>query len=66
MGNATLSNGTQWQGNVYKTTVDYIPAGVLLNATTDGINHPTIALPGQPAQDGRVAVLTVKQLASPV
>lgn len=51
-------------GNVYQTTVEYIPAGVLLNATSEGINHPTVALPGQPTQDGRVALLTVRQLAS--
>lgn len=63
VGNATLSNGTQWMGNVYNTTVEWVPAGVLLNATSDGVNHPEVALPGQPAQDGRVAVLTIRQLA---
>jgi hypothetical protein len=64
VGNATLSNGTQWEGNVYQTTVEWIEAGVLLNATSDGINHPSVALPGQPTQDGRVALLTVRQLKS--
>lgn len=64
VGNATLSNGTEWQGNVYNTTVEWVEAGVLLNATSDGINHPSVALEGQPSQDGRVAVLTVRQLQS--
>lgn len=60
VGNAT--GATEWEGNKYNTTVTWIPAGILLNATTDGINHPEVALPGQPAQDGRVAVLTITQL----
>jgi hypothetical protein len=64
VGNATVANGTQWEGNVYNTSVDWIEAGVLLNATSDGINHPSVALPGQPTQDGRVALLTVRQLQS--
>ncbi|PWN90016.1 hypothetical protein FA10DRAFT_102396 [Acaromyces ingoldii] len=64
VGNATASNGTRWEAYSYNTTVEWVPAGVLLNATTDGINHPQIALEGQPAQDGRIAVLTVKQLTS--
>jgi hypothetical protein len=51
-------------GNVYKSTVEYLPAGVLLNATSDGVNHPDSALAGQPVQDGRVAVLTIRQLNS--
>ncbi|UZJ53872.1 hypothetical protein CBS101457_003192 [Exobasidium rhododendri] len=64
VGNATISNGTQWSGNVYQTTVEYVAAGILLNATSVGVNHPDVALTGQPAQDGRVAVLTVRQLNS--
>lgn len=64
VGNATLPNGTQWEGNVYNTTVEWFEAGTLLNATSDGINHPSVALPGQPSQDGRVALLTVRQLKS--
>lgn len=62
VGNATISNGTQWEGNVYNTTVEWIEAGVLLNRTSDGINHPTVALPNQTTIDGRVALLTVRQL----
>lgn len=61
VGNATKPGGTSWGGNFYETTVEYIPAGVLLNDTSDGINHPYVALPGQNAQDGRVALLTVIQ-----
>lgn len=61
VGNAT--GMTEWEGNRYNTTVTWIPAGLLLNATSEGINHPDVALPGQPTQDGRVAVLTVTQLA---
>lgn len=61
VGNATKPGGTNWGGNFYETTVEYIPAGVLLNDTSDGINHPYVALPGQNAQDGRVALLTVIQ-----
>lgn len=63
VGNATNPEGTSWEGNNYNTTVTWIPAGLLLNATTDNINHPNVALPGQEAQDGRVAVLTITQLA---
>lgn len=37
---------------------------MLLNATSEGVNHPSVALPGQPTQDGRVALLTVRQLKS--
>ncbi|CAO1629709.1 unnamed protein product [Sympodiomycopsis kandeliae] len=62
VGNATLAGGTEWEGNRYNTTVVWVPAGLLLNATSDGVNHPDVALPGQPAQDGMVAVLTVTQL----
>ncbi|KAE8194946.1 hypothetical protein A4X06_0g5643 [Tilletia controversa] len=65
VGNATNPNGTYWQGYRFNTTVEWIPAGVLLNATSDGINHPDVALPGQPSQDGRVALLTITQLATP-
>ncbi|CEH16401.1 hypothetical protein CBOM_06252 [Ceraceosorus bombacis] len=61
VGNATRSNGTTWGGNYYRATVEYIPAGVLLNDTTEGINHPDVAPPGGNAQDGRVALLTVIQ-----
>lgn len=64
VGNATFTNGTEWEGNLYNTTVDWIPAGVLLNATSEGFNHPQIALSGQPVQDGRVALLTIRQLKS--
>ena len=64
VGNATFPNGTAWAGNLYNTTVEWVEAGVLLNATSEGINHPSVALPGQPTQDGRVAVLTVRQLKS--
>ena len=63
VGNATNPDGTEWEGNRYNTTVIWVPAGLLLNATSEGINHPSVALPGQPAQDGRVAVLTITQLA---
>ncbi|PWN23947.1 hypothetical protein BCV69DRAFT_233575, partial [Microstroma glucosiphilum] len=62
VGNATNPEGTSWEGNTYNTTVIWVPAGLLLNATSDGVNHPNVALPGQPAQDGRVAVLTITQL----
>ncbi|KAK0526299.1 hypothetical protein OC835_005332 [Tilletia horrida] len=65
VGNATNPNGTYWAGYRFNTTVEWIPAGVLLNATSEGINHPDVALPGQPSQDGRVALLTITQLASP-
>ncbi|KAE8223978.1 hypothetical protein CF319_g3063 [Tilletia indica] len=65
VGNATNSNGTYWAGYRFNTTVEWIPAGVLLNATSEGINHPDVALPGQPSQDGRVALLTITQLATP-
>ncbi|PWN53619.1 hypothetical protein IE53DRAFT_137400 [Violaceomyces palustris] len=65
VGNVTsYTNGSEWSGFRYNTTVEWVPAGVLLNATSDRINHPDVALPGQPVQDGRVAVLTVTQLAS--
>ena len=50
---------------MYKTTVEYIPAGLLLNATSEGVNHPDVALPGQPVQDGRVALMTVTLLQEP-
>jgi len=63
--NATNPNGTEWAGYRFNATVDWIPAGVLLNATSEGINHPSVALPGQPSQDGRVALLTITELATP-
>lgn len=47
---------------MYNTTVEWIEAGVLLNRTSDGINHPSVALPNQTTIDGRVALLTVRQL----
>ncbi|EST08163.1 hypothetical protein PSEUBRA_002248 [Kalmanozyma brasiliensis GHG001] len=65
VGNATRNATTSYQGFVWKTEVEWIEAGVLLNATSEGINHPQIALPGQPVQDGRVALLTVTQLEEP-
>lgn len=65
VGNATMNATTSYKGYVYKTTVEYIPAGVLLNATSEGINHPDVALPGQPVQDGRVALMTVTLLQEP-
>lgn len=65
VGNATQNPTTSWKGFVYSTTVEWIPAGVLLNATSKGINHPEVALPGQPVQDGRVALLTVTLLEEP-
>ena len=64
-GNATKNATTSYKGFVWSTKVEYIPAGVLLNATSEGINHPQIALPGQPVQDGRVALLTVTLLEEP-
>lgn len=65
VGNAT--GVTEWEGNRFNTTVTMIPAGLLLNATTEGVNHgDSVALPGQPSQDGRVAVFTVTQLAGSV
>ncbi|KIS66952.1 uncharacterized protein UMAG_05733 [Mycosarcoma maydis] len=65
VGNATINQTTSYKGFVWSTKLDWIPAGVLLNATSDGINHPDVALPGQPVQDGRVALLTVTQLQEP-
>lgn len=65
VGNATRNATTSYKGFVWKTEVEWIEAGVLLNATSEGINHPQIALPGQPVQDGRVALLTVTQLEEP-
>lgn len=65
VGNATMHPTTDYKGFVYHTEVEWIPAGVLLNATSDGINHPEVALPGQPVQDGRVALLTVTLLSEP-
>ncbi|SPO41107.1 uncharacterized protein PSFLO_06589 [Pseudozyma flocculosa] len=62
--NATSNETTSYGGYVFRTTVEYVDAGVLLNATSDKINHPDVALPGQPVQDGRVAVLTVRQLSN--
>lgn len=62
VGNATNPEGTSWEGNNYNTTVIWVPAGLLLNATSEGVNHPNVAPPGQAAQDGMVAVLTVTQL----
>ncbi|PWZ01965.1 hypothetical protein BCV70DRAFT_198243 [Testicularia cyperi] len=65
VGNATRNATTTYEGYVYKTTVTYIEAGVLLNATSENINHPDVALPGQPVQDGRVALLTVTKISDP-
>ncbi|SJX65241.1 uncharacterized protein SRS1_16066 [Sporisorium reilianum f. sp. reilianum] len=65
VGNATRNATTSYKGYVWSTKLEWIPAGVLLNATSQGINHPQIALPGQPVQDGRVALLTVTQLQQP-
>ncbi|KAN0064314.1 hypothetical protein ACQY0O_002505 [Thecaphora frezii] len=33
-------------------TGEYVAGGVLLSAISDGINHPDVALPSQPVQDG--------------
>lgn len=63
--NATMNATTSWQGYVYRTTATYIDAGILLNATSQNINHPDVALPGQPVQDGRVALLTVIKVSDP-
>lgn len=66
IGNATLSNGTTYGAHWFNTTVQWIEAGILLNATSDKINHANeVAVDGMPAQDGRVAVLTVRYLAGP-
>lgn len=65
VGNATMNATTSYKGYTWSTKVEYVPAGVLLNATSVGVNHPEVALPGQPVQDGRVAVLTVTQLSQP-
>lgn len=65
VGNATMNATTSYMGYTWRTTAEYVPAGVLLNATSENINHPEVALPGQPVQDGRVAVLTVTQLEAP-
>jgi hypothetical protein len=65
VGNATKNATTSYEGYVYKTTAKYIPAGVLLNATSENINHPEVASPGQPVQDGRVALLTVTLVSEP-
>lgn len=56
---ALAPGGTDWGGHFYSTTVEWVEAGILLNATSENINHPDVALEGQPAQDGRVAVLNV-------
>ncbi|ETS61430.1 hypothetical protein PaG_04462 [Moesziomyces aphidis] len=65
VGNATRNATTSWGGYTWETRVEWIEAGVLLNATSEGVNHPDVALPGQPVQDGRVALLTVKQMQQP-
>ena len=59
---ATRPGGIEWQGNRFNASVEWIRAGRLLNATSKNISHPEIALPGRPAIDGRVAVLTVNIL----
>lgn len=56
---ATKAGGIEWGGHSYNATVAWVPAGALLNATSEGINHPEVALPNATAQDGRVAVLNV-------
>ncbi|WFD37036.1 hypothetical protein MCUN1_003928 [Malassezia cuniculi] len=52
-------NGTNWGGHYYNATILWVDAGILLNASSENINHPDVALPGQPNQDGRVAVLNI-------
>ena len=59
VGNATQPNGISWGGHAYNATVEWIDAGILLNATSEGINHPEIAPPNGTAVDGRIAVLYV-------
>ncbi|WFD38584.1 uncharacterized protein MJAP1_001543 [Malassezia japonica] len=56
---ATRKEGIEWEGNKYSATVQWVEAGRLLNATSDGINHPEVAPPNGTAIDGRVAVLYV-------
>lgn len=61
IGNAT--GVKEWEGNRFNTSVTFVPAGLLLNATSENINHAdVVAVDGQPAQDGRVAVFTITQL----
>lgn len=66
IGNATLPNGTNYGDHYFNTTVEWIEAGILLNATSEKINHANeVAVDGNPAQDGRVAVMTVRYLSGP-
>lgn len=56
---STYSGQTSFNGFTYATTVTYV-SGLLQN-TSDGINHySSVAVNGQNAIDGLVAVLTVK------
>ncbi|EPQ51653.1 hypothetical protein GLOTRDRAFT_65863 [Gloeophyllum trabeum ATCC 11539] len=58
-GGTQFSGSTSYNGWTYQTTATYTTG--LLNATSDGINHyATVAVNGQPAIDGLVAVLEVK------
>jgi len=61
---STFSGTTSNQGYTYQTSVTYVSG--LLNATSDGINHYlTVAVDGQPAIDGLVAVMVVKMTGKP-
>ncbi|KAJ9103668.1 hypothetical protein QFC19_004243 [Naganishia cerealis] len=55
---STYVGSTTWANYTYETSVKYI-SGLLQNSS-EGINHPEIAIPGRAAIDGLVAVLTVK------
>ncbi|VDC05539.1 unnamed protein product [Peniophora sp. CBMAI 1063] len=67
---AELTNGASYSGQTtasnytYSTTVQYISG--LASNTSDGINHAdTVSVNGAPANDGLVAVMTVKILSKP-
>ncbi|KAJ9096443.1 hypothetical protein QFC21_005265 [Naganishia friedmannii] len=60
---STYVGSTTWANYTYQTSVKYL-SGLLQNSS-DGINHPEIAVDGLPAIDGLVAVLTVKMTGVP-
>ncbi|PKI84472.1 hypothetical protein MVES1_001899 [Malassezia vespertilionis] len=62
VGIATRPEGVEWNGFKYNASAEWIPAGRLLNATSEGINHPDVAPPNGTAIDGRVALLKVNTL----
>ena len=67
---AELANGATYSGETtasnytYSTSVQYISG--LASNTSDGINHAdSVSADGAPANDGLVAVMTVKILSRP-